>query len=60
MCFVAVTVYIVLSAHMQKLRVFLGVLIFTCSWIELDVAHVFNCFLFVKTYMRRIHAVRPV
>lgn len=45
---------------MQKLTVFLGVLIFTCSWIELDVAHVSNCFLFVKTYMKRIHAVRPI
>lgn len=44
---------------MQKLTVFLGVLIFTSSWIELDVAHVSNCFLFVKT-MGRIHAVRPV
>lgn len=41
---------------MQKL----GVLIFTCSWIELNVAHVSNCFLFVKTYMRRIRAVGPI
>lgn len=60
LCFVAVTVYIVLSAHIEKLTVFLAVLIFTCSWIELDVAHVSNCFLFVKTYMRRIHAVHPI